>query len=276
MTRLGKSFTSIIWLFVAMNMICSKALAADYIIIQSTTSTRNSGLLEAVLPQFTQETGFQARVVSVGTGQALRNARNGDGDVLLVHAKDAEQEFVAQGWGVARYDVMYNDFIIAGPRSDPAGIAGSTRAAQALEKIADSQALFVSRGDDSGTHRAELRLWQATNIDLSAASGSWYRETGSGMGATLNMATSVGAYVMTDRATWISFANRRDLRVLVEGDKTLFNQYGVIAVNPARHPRVNAAGAEAFVNWITGPQGQSAIADYNLDGQPLFYPNAQR
>lgn len=252
------------------------AFAADYIIIQSTTSTRNSGLLETILPQFTQETGFQARVVSVGTGQALRNARNGDGDVLLVHAKEAEQEFVAEGWGVARYDVMYNDFIIAGPKTDPAKISGRTQAAQALEQIAKSQSLFVSRGDDSGTHKAELRLWQATNVDLTAASGSWYRETGSGMGATLNMATSVGAYVMTDRATWISFANRGDLRVLVEGDPKMFNQYGVIAVNPARHPRVNAAGAEAFVNWITSPQGQSAIGAYNLNGQPLFYPNAQR
>ena len=275
MIKFTRIITALLVLAVAL-LAGRPSFAADYIIIQSTTSTRNSGLLETILPQFTQETGFQARVVSVGTGQALRNARNGDGDVLLVHAKEAEQEFVAEGWGVARYDVMYNDFIIAGPKTDPAKISGSTRASQALEQIAKSQSLFVSRGDDSGTHKAELRLWQATNVDLTAASGSWYRETGSGMGATLNMATSVGAYVMTDRATWISFANRGDLRVLVEGDPKMFNQYGVIAVNPARHPRVNSAGAEAFVNWITSPQGQSAIGAYNLNGQPLFYPNAQR
>ena len=260
--------------FLGVILSCSQLLAAEYIIIQSTTSTRNSGLLEAILPQFTQETGFQARVVSVGTGQALRNAQNGDGDVLLVHAKDAEIEFVAQGWGLARYDVMYNDFLIAGPHSDPAGIAGGKNAVEAFEKIANSKSVFVSRGDDSGTHKAELRLWNETEIDLISASGSWYRETGSGMGATLNMATSVGAYVMTDRATWLSFANRGNLQVLIEGDDRLFNQYGVIAVNPERHPRINAAGAKAFVNWITGAQGQSAIGQYTLDGKALFFPNA--
>ena len=263
-------------IFLGVILSCSQLLAAEYIIIQSTTSTRNSGLLEAILPQFTQETGFQARVVSVGTGQALRNAQNGDGDVLLVHAKDAEIEFVAQGWGLARYDVMYNDFLIAGPHSDPAGIAGGKNAVEAFEKIANSKSVFVSRGDDSGTHKAELRLWNETEIDLISASGSWYRETGSGMGATLNMATSVGAYVMTDRATWLSFANRGNLQVLIEGDDRLFNQYGVIAVNPERHPRINAAGAKAFVNWITGAQGQAAIGQYTLDGKALFFPNATR
>ena len=261
-------------IFLGVILSCSQLLAAEYIIIQSTTSTRNSGLLEAILPQFTQETGFQARVVSVGTGQALRNAQNGDGDVLLVHAKDAEIEFVAQGWGLARYDVMYNDFLIAGPHSDPAGIAGGKNAVEALEKVANSKSVFVSRGDDSGTHKAELRLWSETDVDLKSASGSWYRETGSGMGATLNMATSVGAYVMTDRATWLSFANRGNLQVLIEGDDRLFNQYGVIAVNPERHPRINAAGAKAFVNWITGAQGQAAIGQYTLDGKALFFPNA--
>lgn len=263
-------------IFLGVILSCSQLLAAEYIIIQSTTSTRNSGLLEAILPQFTQETGFQARVVSVGTGQALRNAQNGDGDVLLVHAKDAEIEFVAQGWGLARYDVMYNDFLIAGPHIDTAGIAGGKNAVEAFEKIANNKSVFVSRGDDSGTHKAELRLWNETEIDLISASGSWYRETGSGMGATLNMATSVGAYVMTDRATWLSFANRGNLQVLIEGDDRLFNQYGVIAVNPERHPRINAAGAKAFVNWITGAQGQAAIGQYTLDGKALFFPNATR
>ena len=263
-------------IFLGVILSCSQLLAADYIIIQSTTSTRNSGLLEAILPQFTQQTGFQARVVSVGTGQALRNAQNGDGDVLLVHAKDAEIEFVAQGWGLARYDVMYNDFLIAGPHSDPAGIAGGKNAVEALEKIANSKSVFVSRGDDSGTHKAELRLWSETDVDLKSASGSWYRETGSGMGATLNMATSVGAYVMTDRATWLSFKNRGNLQVLIEGDDRLFNQYGVIAVNSERHPRINAAGAKAFVNWITGAQGQAAIGQYTLGGKALFFPNAKR
>jgi len=276
MRQMNKYRPYVVFCCLIMILWCSKAVAADYIIIQSTTSTRNSGLLEAILPQFTQETGFQARVVSVGTGQALRNAQNGDGDVLLVHAKNAEKEFVAQGWGLARHDVMYNDFIIAGPPSDPAAIAGDRDAVAAFVKIAKSNALFVSRGDDSGTHRAELRLWRATDIDLRSASGSWYRETGSGMGATLNMATSIGAYVMTDRATWLSFANRGNLEVLVEGDARLFNQYGVIAVNPSRHPRVNAAGAKAFVNWITGPEGQAAIGRYNLDGKALFFPNAKR
>ncbi len=276
MRKMNKYRAYVVFCCFIMILWCGKAVAADYIVIQSTTSTRNSGLLEAILPQFTQETGVQARVVSVGTGQALRNAQNGDGDVLLLHAKDAEKEFVAQGWGVARFDVMYNDFIIAGPPSDPARISGGRDAVAAFLKIAQSKSLFVSRGDDSGTHRAELRLWHATDVDLRSASGLWYRETGSGMGATLNMATSIGAYVMTDRATWLSFANRGNLEVLIEGDARLFNQYGVIAVNPARHPRVNAAGAKAFVNWITGPQGQAAIGGYNLDGKALFFPNAKR
>ena len=276
MRKMNKYRAYVVFCCFIMILWCGKAVAADYIVIQSTTSTRNSGLLEAILPQFTQETGFQARVVSVGTGQALRNAQNGDGDVLLVHAKNAEEEFVAQGWGLDRHDVMYNDFIIAGPPSDPAGISGGSNAVAALVKIAKNKALFVSRGDDSGTHRAELRLWRATDIDLISASGAWYRETGSGMGATLNMATSIGAYVMTDRATWLSFANRGNLEVLVEGDARLFNQYGVIAVNPSRHPRVNAAGAKAFVNWITGRDGQAAIGRYNLDGKALFFPNATR
>jgi tungstate transport system substrate-binding protein len=210
----------------------------------------------------------------VGTGQALKNAQNCDGDVLFVHAKPAELEFVAKGYGEGRQDVMYNDFVIVGPRADPAGIGGGQDAAAALAKIAQSATAFASRGDDSGTHQKELALWQNAGIDPTQASGGWYRETGSGMGATLNTASSMGAYALTDRGTWISFANKGDLAVLVEGDEALFNQYGVILVNPEHCPSVNARGAQAFIDWITGNEGQQAIADYKLNDQQLFYPNA--
>ena len=247
---------------------------AEFIVVQSTTSTQNSGLFEAILPQFTAATGIDVRVVAVGTGQALRNAQNGDGDVLLVHAKAAEEVFVAEGWGVARHDVMYNDFVIVGPTADPARISGVTDATAALAQIADAQAPFASRGDDSGTHKAELRLWAEADVDASAASGSWYRETGSGMGATLNVAVGMGAYTMTDRATWISFGNKADHQVLVGGDPRLFNQYGVILVNPERHATVKAEAGQSFVDWLTGEAGQAAIADFALDGQQLFFPNA--
>lgn len=250
--------------------------AERFIIVQSTTSTQNSGLLDAILPQFAEKTGIEVRVVAVGTGQAIKNAANGDGDVLLVHAKPAEEKFIADGWGVERFDVMYNDFVIVGPPSDPAGIAGSTDAVAALGKIASSKAPFASRGDDSGTHKAEIKLWKQAGIDIDAASGDWYRETGSGMGATLNTGVGMGAYVLTDRATWISFGNKADYQVAVEGDQKLFNQYGVILVNPEKHPTVKAAEGQAFVDWITGKEGQAAIAAYKIDGQQLFFPNATR
>ena len=250
------------------------AAAEDFIILQSTTSTENSGLFEHILPSFEAMSGIDVRVVAVGTGQAIRNAANGDGDVLLVHAKSAEEAFVATGHGVERHDVMYNDFVIVGPADDPAGIEGSLDAPIALSKIATARAPFVSRGDDSGTHKAEMRLWTEAGVDAAAASGTWYRETGSGMGATLNTGIGMGAYIMTDRATWISFGNKGDHRVLVEGDARLFNQYGVILVNPERHENVKAELGQRFITWLLSPDGQDEIAKFRIDGQQLFFPNA--
>jgi tungstate transport system substrate-binding protein len=256
-------------------MLASVAVAdEDVILVQSTTSTQNSGLFDHLLPQFTEATGIEVRVVAVGTGQAIRNASNGDGDVLFVHARPAEEAFVAEGHGVVRHDVMYNDFVIIGPADDPAGVAGMSDVTGTLARIAETQAAFASRGDDSGTHKAELRLWSASGVDPAGASGTWYRETGSGMGATLNIAVGMGAYAMTDRATWIAFGNKGDARVLVEGDPRLFNQYGIILVNPERHPNVRAEAGQAFVDWVIGPDGQAAIAAFQVDGQQLFFPNA--
>tara|TARA_B100001175_G_C19378970_1_gene575604 strand:- start:105 stop:923 length:819 start_codon:yes stop_codon:yes gene_type:complete len=252
------------------------ALGAEQIIIQSTTSTQNSGLLSSILPKFEAHSGIKARVVAVGTGQALRNAQNGDADVLLVHARSAEEAFVKEGWGVKRFDVMYNDFVIVGPIQDPANILGMHNVTKALSQIAHFKALFISRGDDSGTHKAEKRLWREIFVDTASASGTWYRETGSGMGATLNMTSSMGAYTLTDRASWLSFSNKRNLAVLVQGDKRLLNQYGVIAVNSQRHPHVDAQSAQAFIDWLIGSDGQSAISDFRPNGTQLFFPNAQR
>ena len=249
--------------------------ADDFIIVQSTTSTQNSGLFEHILPLFTEKTGIEVRVVAVGTGQALKNAEKGDGDVVLVHSQPDEEKFVAEGWGVKRYPVMYNDFIIVGPAADPARIAGMKQAPDALKKIATAQSLFASCADDSGTHKAELKLWQQAGVNPKASSGSWYLETGSGMGATLNTAVGKQAYALTDRGTWLAFANKDDFKVLVEGDDKLFNQYGVILVNPAKHPNVKAKEGQAFIDWLTGPEGQAAIADYKIDGQQLFFPNAR-
>ena len=255
----------------------SIALAKDdnFIIVQSTTSTQNSGLFDHILPKFTKKTGIEVRVVAVGTGQALKNARNGDGDVVLVHSKPDEEKFVAEGWGVKRHDVMYNDFVIVGPDSDPAGIAGLKEADKAFKKIAEAKAPFASRGDDSGTNKEEITLWNAAGVDAKKASGDWYLETGSGMGATLNTAVGKQAYTLTDRGTWLSFANKDDFKVLVEGDPKLFNQYGVILVNPERHPNVKAKQGQALIEWLTGPEGQAAIANYKIDGQQLFFPNAR-
>ncbi len=246
----------------------------DFIIVQSTTSTQNSGLFGHMLPMFQDKTGIEVRVVAVGTGQAIKNAANGDGDVLFVHAKAAEEKFVADGDGVKRSDVMYNDFVIVGPPADPAGVSGMSDVAAAMAKIAESNAPFASRGDDSGTHKAELRLWKDAGVDVNAASGGWYRETGSGMGATLNTGTGMGAYVMTDRATWISFGNKGDYQVAVQGDAKMFNQYGIILVNPEKHPNVKAEQGQKFIDWVLSEEGQSAIASYKIDGQQLFFPNA--
>ena len=246
-----------------------------FIIVQSTTSTQNSGLFEHILPMFTEKTGIDVRVVAVGTGQALKNAANGDGDVVLVHSKPDEEKFVAEGWGVKRQDVMYNDFVIVGPAADPAGIAGLKDAAEAFKKIAETQAPFASRGDDSGTNKAELKLWQDAGVDPEPASGTWYLATGSGMGATLNTAVGKQAYALTDRGTWLSFANKGDFKVLVEGDPKLFNQYGVILVNPAKHANVKAKEGQAFIDWLTGSEGQAAIASYKIGDEQLFFPNAR-
>ncbi len=245
-----------------------------FIILQSTTSTQNSGLFDAILPRFQAKTGIEVRVVAVGTGQALKNARNGDGDVLLVHAKSDEEAFVAAGWGVKRYDVMYNDFVIVGSADDPAGIAGMQEAGAALRKIFQTQAAFISRGDESGTYKKERALWKIAAVDPLEASGTWYREVGAGMGATLNTAVGMRAYTLTDRGTWLSFRNKADYTILVEGDPQLFNQYGVILVNPAKHPHVKAGLGQRFIDWLVGTEGQSLIAGYTIVGQPLFFPNA--
>jgi len=246
-----------------------------FIIVQSTTSTQNSGLFEYILPLFTKKTGIEVRVVAVGTGQALKNAENGDGDVVLVHSQPDEEKFVADGWGVKRYPVMYNDFIIVGPAADPAKIAGLKQAPEALKKIAEAKAPFASRADDSGTHKAELKLWGEAGVDPKASSGIWYLETGSGMGATLNTAVGKRAYALTDRGTWLAFANKDDFKVLVEGDDKLFNQYGVILVNPTRHPNVKVKEGQAFIDWLVSSEGQAAIASYKIDGEQLFFPNAR-
>jgi len=246
------------------------------IIVQSTTSTQNSGLFDHILPMFEKASGIKVNVVAVGTGQAIKNARNCDGDVLFVHAKPAEEKFVTEGYGVKRFDVMYNDFVIVGPAADPAKVAGRTDAAGSLKAIADAKAIFASRGDDSGTHKKELSLWKDAGVDVKAASGTWYRETGSGMGATLNASVGMGAYAITDRATWIAFRNKAEFKIAVEGDTALFNQYGIIQVDPARCPNVKADAAKSFVDWIITKDGQSAIAAYRLDGKQLFFANAAK
>ncbi|MEQ9559599.1 MAG: substrate-binding domain-containing protein [Rhodospirillales bacterium] len=245
------------------------------IIVQSTTSTQNSGLYGYMLPIFEKKTGIKVNVVAVGTGQAIKNAQNCDGDVLLVHAKPAEEKFVKEGYGVKRTDVMYNDFIVVGPPADPAKVGGMTDAPKAFKMIADAKATFASRGDNSGTHKKEVRLWKAAGTDIKAASGGWYRETGSGMGATLNAAVGMGAYALTDRATWISFKNKGDYKIQVEGDKQLFNQYGIILVNPKKCPKVKQAEGQAFIDWVLSKDGQDTIASYKLNGLQLFFPNGK-
>ena len=256
---------------------CAPAPAQEKsIIVASTTSTEDSGLFGHILPIFRQATGIDVKVIAQGTGQALDTARRGDADVAFVHARAAEEKFVQEGAGVKRFPVMYNDFVLIGPKSDPAGIKGSKDIVTALKAIQAKGAPFVSRGDRSGTHQAELALWKQAGIDIAAQKGPWYRDVGQGMGAALNTASAMNAYVLADRGTWISFKNRGDLTVAVEGDAKLFNQYGVILVNPAKHPHVKAALGQAFIDWLISRAGQKAIADYKIDGEQLFFPNADR
>ncbi|RWN01331.1 MAG: sulfate transporter [Mesorhizobium sp.] len=258
---------------------CSGASASaqeQSIVLASTTSTRDSGLFDHILPLFTTKSGIEVRVVAQGTGQALDAGRRGDADVVFVHARAQEEKFVEHGFGVRRFDVMYNDFVLIGPRGDPAGIKGSPDIAVALTSIQSKKAAFVSRGDKSGTHFAELGLWKAAGVDIAAMKGSWYKEIGQGMGAALNTASAMDAYVLSDRATWLAFKNRGELEIVVEGDKRLFNQYGVILVNPARHPSVKAEPGQRFIDWLISPEGQQAIGEFNIDGQQLFFPNAEQ
>lgn len=261
-------------LFLLIVMGASLSAHASPIILQSTTSTQNSGLYDHILPLYQAETGGQVRVVAVGTGQAIKNAQNCDGDVLLVHSKADEERFVANGFGLKRVDVMYNDFVMVGPKDDPAQIKTATNITAVLEQIYQSQSRFISRGDDSGTHKAELRLWQKAKIDPSAFSGRWYLETGQGMGGTLNITVQLNGYVITDRSTWMAFGNRENHDILFQGDQQLFNQYGVIVVNPAHCPTVQYEQAQAFADWLTSSQGQAAIASYRINGQQLFFGNA--
>ena len=251
------------------------AMGQTFITVASTTSTENSGLFRYLLPVFEKKTGIAVRVVAQGTGQALDTARRGDVDVVFVHARSAEEKFIGEGHGVKRIPVMYNDFVLVGPKSDPAKIAGGKDIIEALKKLRGASAPFVSRGDKSGTHSAELQLWKAAAIDVTGADkGPWYRALGQGMGASLNTASSMNAYILTDRATWISFKNRGDLTIVAEGDKRLFNQYGVILVNPARHPYVKKDAGQAFIDWLVSPEGQKSIADYRIGNDQLFFPNA--
>lgn len=244
------------------------------IVVSSTTSTQDSGLFGHILPLFKAKTGIDVKVVSQGTGQALDTGRRGDADVVFVHAKSAEEKFLAEGEGVKRYPVMYNDFVLIGPKGDPAGIKGMKDVAKALQVIKDKQADFISRGDRSGTHIAEINLWNVSGIDIDKEKGPWYKSVGQGMGAALNTANASNAYVLSDRGTWLSFKNKGDLQILVEGDKRLFNQYGVMLVNPAKHPNVKKDLGQQFIDWLVSPEGQKAIADYKINGEQLFYPNA--
>jgi tungstate transport system substrate-binding protein len=245
------------------------------IVVASTTSTQDSGLFGYLLPLFKARTRIDVKVIAQGTGQALDTARRGDADVVFVHAKAQEEKFLAEGFGVKRFDVMYNDFVLIGPKTDPAGVRGKD-IETALKSIQARAAPFVSRGDRSGTHSAELALWKLAGIDLESAKGSWYREIGQGMGAALNIASAMDAYVLSDRGTWISFGNRAGLDIVVEGDKRLFNQYGVMLVNPEKHPQVRKDLGQAFVDWLISPDGQTAIGGYKIDGQQLFFPDAEK
>lgn len=256
-------------------VVATPTLAQDKsIVVASTTSTQDSGLFEYLLPIYKQKTGVTVKVISQGTGQALDTGRRGDADVVWVHAKSAEEKFLAEGQGVKRFPVMYNDFVLIGPKSDPAGIKGMKDVGQAFKTIMTKQASFISRGDRSGTHVAELALWKASGIDIEKDKGPWYKSIGQGMGAALNTAGASNGYVLSDRGTWIHFKNKGDLQILVEGDKRMFNQYGIMLVNPAKHPNVKKELGQQFIDWVISPEGQKTIANYKINGEQLFYPNA--
>ena len=255
--------------------LATAAMADSAILVQSTTSTKNAGLYDYILPIVKADTGITVNVVAVGTGAAIKNAMNCDGDVLLVHSRKREDQFVAAGYAKQRYDVMYNDFVVVGPAGDPAGVAGGTDVTAAMVKIANSKSKFASRGDDSGTHSKEKSLWAMAKIDQAASSGGWYRETGSGMGATLNAAVGMGAYALSDRASWSAHANKADFKIMVKGDKRLFNPYGVMLVDSQKCPNVRSKGGQIFIDWLISAKGQAAIASFTFDGKQLFFPNAQ-
>jgi tungstate transport system substrate-binding protein len=283
MNFLGLTFlarTALVW-FLAVSLSFAIGLGLvtadeDYLLLQSTTSTVNSGLLDAILPRFTEQTGINIRVVASGTGQALRNAQNGDADLVLVHSKQDEEKFVADGYGLVRFDLMYNDFVVVGPPGDPAGVRKAKSAAEALSKIATAGVYFVSRGDESGTHKKEMYLWELTDQGLTEViQRPWYLESGAGMGATLNIAMNKQAYTLSDRGTWIRFGNKHDFELLFEGGEELFNPYGLILVNPEKHPHVNVVGGQTLIDWLVGEKGQRWINSYRINGNQLFFGNAK-
>jgi len=270
-----KTFFVWLWLIIISSVTIAQAAENPSIVVQSTTSTKNSGLYDYLLPKFTKETGIDVHVVAVGTGAAVRNAMNCDGDVLLVHSRQREEAFVASGYAPRRHALMYNDFILIGPKSDPASLAGGRDAVAALRAIADKGQRFISRGDDSGTHIKERALWQMANFDPTDHSGDWYREVGTGMGATINIAVGLGAYTLSDRATWLKFSNKSDFQIMVEGDKHLFNPYGIMRVSAEKCPDANISHAQTFIDWLTADAGQKLISNYKIDGKTLFFANAK-
>ncbi len=276
MSAATKIFLCLITILASQVFIPWSANASErFIVVASTTSTENSGLYSFVLPRFSEQTGIEVRVVAVGTGQALHIAQNGDADVLLVHHRPSEDQFISQGYGVTRYDLMYNDYILVGPRDDPASVLSAANVIGAVQRIATNKSLFISRGDDSGTHKKELELWNQSGIDTTKAGNGWYQETGRGMGGTLNMASALDAYTLSDRATWLKFGNKGQLDILFQSDPPLFNPYGIILVNPKKHPHIKTRDGQTFIEWMLSEAGQTLIADYRILGQQAFFPTAK-
>ena len=276
MSAATKIFLCLITILASQVFIPWSANASErFIVVASTTSTENSGLYSFVLPRFSEQTGIEVRVVAVGTGQALHIAQNGDADVLLVHHRPSEDQFISQGYGVTRYDLMYNDYILVGPRDDPASVLSAANVIGAVQRIATNKSLFISRGDDSGTHKKEMELWNQSGIDTTKVGNGWYQETGRGMGGTLNMASALDAYTLSDRATWLKFGNKGRLDILFQSDPPLFNPYGIILVNPEKHPHIKTRDGQTFIEWMLSETGQTLIADYRILGQQAFFPTAK-